>query len=64
MKKFELPTNMNDTELFKLFGKYARFIFGAYVITFNNKDFSSDTPSGLFEKVRAEYANYLRKKAA
>lgn len=60
--KIELPKNMNDSELFKLFGKNARYVFGVYVITFNGKDFSADTPSDLFAKVKDEYAAYINKK--
>jgi len=52
----------NESELFKFFGKYARYLFGAYIITFNNKDFTADSPSALFDKVKNEYyENILRK---
>ena len=50
-----LDKNMNDGKLYKLFGEYSRYVFGVYVITFNNKDLSSDNPSDLFKKVKDEY---------
>lgn len=59
MKKFEISKTMNESELFKFFGKYARYVFGAYFITFNDKDFSSDNPSDLFKKVQKEYKDYV-----
>lgn len=61
MKKFEVSKNMNDSELFKFFGKYARYVFGSYVITFNDKDFSADNPSDLFQKVKDEYKDYVQR---
>lgn len=58
-KQFKLPTNMNDSQLFKLFGQYSRYIMGGYFIDFNGKMFRGDTPIELFDKVKAEYENYL-----
>lgn len=55
--KFEMKKNMNESELFKLFGKYARYVCGAYVITFNGRDMSADSPSELWDKVKEEYKN-------
>jgi len=51
----------NETELYKYFGKYSRYLFGGYVIEFNNKLMQSDMPTGLFEKVKEEYKNILAK---
>ena len=61
-KEFKIPDNYNESELFKHFGKYARFVFGTYVISFNGKEFSSDTPNGLFDKVKKEYEKICNKK--
>lgn len=45
----------NEADLFKLFGEYARYVFGSYAIDFNGKLFIADTPSDLFKKVKDEY---------
>jgi len=59
--QFKISPNYNQSELFKIFGEHARFVFGVYVITFNGKDFSADNPSDLFQKVIAEYENIKKK---
>lgn len=59
--KFRLSKKYNDSELFKHFGQYARYVFGMYAITFNGKDFFSDNPSDLFDKVKKEYNDYVSK---
>lgn len=58
--KPKLPNNMNNSELFKLFGKYAKYVQAGqfYYIMFNGKDLSADNPSDLFQKVKKEYEIY------
>lgn len=63
MKKFEINKKMNDSELFTLFGKYAKYHFGFYYIYFNGKDFSANNPKDLFEKVKNEYYENILCKA-
>lgn len=36
--KFRIKDNMDKSELFKLFGKYARYHFGFYYICFDGRD--------------------------
>lgn len=52
-----------EDELFKLFGQYARYLFGGYVIDFNGKTLSAKTPSDLFERVKKEYNESILRKA-
>lgn len=60
--KFKHKDNMDRSELFKLFGQYARYRFGFYYICFDKKDFSADNPSDLFKKLENYYnENILRK---
>lgn len=60
MIKYSLSKKLNDSELFKLFGKYAKYVSAGnfYYIMFNGKDLSSDNPKYLFKKVQDEYNNY------
>lgn len=60
-KQFKISKGLNESELFKLFGRYARYLFGSYIITFNGKDLSADNPSKLFDKVKKEYADYVQR---
>lgn len=48
----------SNSELFEIFGKNARYVFGGYVIEFNHKLLSADNPSDLLQKVKDEYKIY------
>lgn len=54
-REFKISKNYNESELFKLFGQYARFVFGTYIIEFNGKFLSANNPNDLFQKVIKEY---------
>ena len=66
VKHFKLPEMKkikNESDLFKLFGKYARHFGSYYAIQFNGKTLSADTPRELFIKVQNEYNENILCKA-
>jgi hypothetical protein len=59
-REFKMSTTLTELELHSLFGTYAKYIRAGnfYMINFNGKDLSADTPNELFVKVKEEYKRY------